>query len=157
MRELLRIKKGGYYTVEATFIITICIVVLMAILYTGLYVHDRLVTESVLQRQTTRWIHQTEDEKWDDSTFKKKLKKELKKKLFLFSLNYVDIEDGLTKKTVKVGCDLPVSIGFLKRVWGGKSGMKEESVRVAEIWPAKWKWDADAVRGKTDKEKGSYG
>ena len=155
MKEMLHIKKEGYYTVEATFIITIGIVVLVAVLYTGLYVHDRVVTESVLQRQTTRWIHQTEEKKWDEEVFKKKLKKELKKRLFIFSLQYVDVEDGLTKKTVKVGCHLPVSFGFLKRIWGGESGLKEETVRVAEIWPAKWKWDADAARGETDKKKGS--
>ena len=152
LTELFHRKKDGYYTVEATFIVTIAIVILMAVLYTGLYVHDRIVTEAVIQRQTTRWIHQTDDEKWSDATFKKKVKKELKNKLFLFSLKYVNIEDGLAKKTVKVGCKLPVSIGLLKRLWGGKGGLKEESVRVAEIWPAKWKWDADAARGESDKK-----
>ena len=157
MRELWLSKKDGYYTVEATFIVTFCIIVLMAILYTGLYVHDRVVTESTLQRQTTRWIHQTEEKKWDEEVFKMKLKKELKKRLFIFSLQYVDVEDGLAKKTVKVGCRLPISIGFLKRVLGDKSGIKEESVRVADIWPAKWKWDADAARGKSDKETGTNG
>ena len=150
MTGVLCRKKCGYFTVEATFIITFCIVVLMAVLYTGLYVHDRVVTEAVLQRQTTRWIHQTEEEKWSDEKFKKKVKKELKKKLFIFSLNTVSVEDGLEKKTVKVGCSIPVSFGFLKRIWGGDDGLKEESVRVAEIWPARWKWDADAMKGNKE-------
>ena len=44
-------EKGGYYTVEAVFIVTICIWVVMALLYSGLYVHDRMVAISEMNQK----------------------------------------------------------------------------------------------------------
>ena len=146
MRGLLFQKKEGYFTVEATFVVTICVVVLMAVLYTALYVHDRIVTEAVTQRQTAYWIHQRKEEMADDEEFAARLREELERKLFLFSLPQVHVEDGLTTKCVRVSYTLPVSLSFLKRIWGGRDGVREESVHVTDIRPAKWKWDADAVR-----------
>ena len=146
MQHLFTAKKSGYFTVEATFVVTICIVVLMAVLYTGFYVHDRVVTEAVMQRQTTYWIHQPEEKKWSVERYKKKLEKEINKRLFLLTLNRINVEDGLITKTISVDCSLPVSLSFIKRIWGGKSGTREETVKVMEIWPARWKWDADAAK-----------
>ena len=144
--RFFRMRRAGYYTVEATFIVTICIVILMAVLYTGLYVHDRVVTEAVLQRQTTYWIHQPEEKKWSKKLFIRKLKKEINKRLFLLKLNRINVDDGLVTKTVSAGYSLPVSLSFLNRIWGGKDGTREETVKVTEVWPAKWKWDADAAK-----------
>ena len=146
MQHLFTVKKSGYFTVEATFVVTICIVVLMAVLYTGFYVHDRVVTEAVMQRQTTYWIHQPEEKKWSVERYKKKLKKEISKRLFLLTLNRVNVEDGLITKTISADITLPVSLSFLKRIWGGRNGTREETVKVMEIWPARWKWDADAAK-----------
>ena len=141
-------KKDGYYTVEATFVMTICIVILMAVLYTGLYVHDRMVLETVSQRVTSRWIHMTDRKKWDENTFREKLNTELNNKLFLLPVHDIRVSNSLTSKKVSVRYSLPISLGFLKRIWGGETGEREETVHVPDIWPAKWKWDADAIKGK---------
>ncbi|MBO4395129.1 MAG: pilus assembly protein [Eubacterium sp.] len=145
MSRISPIKSGGYYTVEATFIMTVCIVVLMAIMYTGLYVHDRMIIETVSQRVTSRWIHMTDRKKWDENTFKEKLISELDQKLFVLPVHGVSVSGTITKK-ITVRYSVPISIGFLKRIWGGQTGEREETVSVPDIWPAKWKWDADEVR-----------
>ena len=152
MKSMLAKYGTGYYTVEATFIVTICVVILMAILYTGLYVHDRIIVETVASRQTSCWIHQDEDEKWSEDGFVGELKKDLAGKLFLFSVNHVGVDETLIIKTVNIRYGIPVSLGFLRRIWGGTDGSREESISVSEVRPAKWKWDADAVKGeKNDK------
>lgn len=150
MRMFFRREGGGYYTVEATFIVTICIVVLMAILYTGLYVHDRIMIETVAARYASYWIHQDEDEKWDEEQFVEELKGDLKKKLFLFTVHHIGVDETLILKTVNVRYDVPVSLGFLKRIWSGEDGSREESISFSEVRPAKWKWDADAIKGGND-------
>ena len=145
-------RRSGYYTVEATFIVTICIVILMAILYTGLYVHDRIIVETVASSQASYWIHQDEEEKWSEEEFVEELRTELKKKLFLFTVHHVGVDEALIIKTVNVRYQVPVSLGFLRRIWGGDDGSREESISVSEVRPAKWKWDADAIKGeKNDK------
>ncbi len=143
-------KTGGYYTVEATFVMTICIVVLMAVLYTGLYVHDRMIMETVTHRVTSAWIHMTEQKKWDESKFREKLTSELEKKLFILPVHGVSVSGELTSKKVCVRYSVPISIGFLKRIWGGSTGTREETVSIPDIWPAKWKWDADELKGKSE-------
>lgn len=154
MRSFLHKKGSGYYTVEATFIVTICIVILMAILYTGLYVHDRIIVETVTSRQASFWIHQDEDEKWSEEEFAEELRSELGSKLFLFMVHHVGVDEMLIMKTVNVRYDVPVSLGFLKRIWSGGDGSREESIRVSEVRPAKWKWDADAIKSMKSKEGG---
>ncbi len=154
MSSFLYKKGSGYYTVEATFIVTICIVILMAILYTGLYVHDRIIVETVTSRQASFWIHQDEDEKWSEEEFAEELRSELGSKLFLFTVHHVGVDEMLIMKTVNVRYDVPVSLGFLKRIWSGEDGSREESIRVSEVRPAKWKWDADAIKSMKSKEGG---
>ena len=139
-------KQNAYYTVEATFIVTISILLVMAVLYTGLYVHDRIVVETVTEQRTAIWEHQAEEKKDSESEFKNKLEEDLRNKLFLVSVSGINVEDGLASITVDVGYTLPVSLSFLKRIWADDSGMRTEAVKAARVWPAKWKWDADVIR-----------
>lgn len=143
------LKRGGaYYTVEATFIVTIGIVVLVAILYAGFYVHDRLELESITQEKTAAWVRMPEENRWSDGKFKKKLKKELKDHLYLLRVAGVSVSGKVMSKKVSVSFSLPISISFLKRVWGGDKGMRTEKVSVPLVSPLKWKWDADLVSSK---------
>ncbi|MBR6229053.1 MAG: hypothetical protein IKQ97_04890 [Eubacterium sp.] len=139
-------KKDAYFTVEATFVVTITMLLVVAVLYTGLYVHDRIITETVTERWTARWEHQTEEEKFSVGKFKKKLNKELSEKLFLVPIYGVDVEEKMTSLSICVRYGLPVSLSFLKRVWGGENGERKETVKATRIQPAKIKWDADAVK-----------
>ena len=138
--------KGAYYTVEATFVVTLTMILVVAVLYTGLYVHDRIITETVTERMTARWEHQSEEKRFSENEFVGKLKKELSRKLFLLPVHGVDVEEGLTSISVSVRYGLPVSLSFLKRLWGGEKGERCETVKAARICPAKWKWDSEAVR-----------
>ena len=146
-------KKGAYYTVEATFIVTITMILVVAVLYTGLYVHDRILAETVAERWTARWEHQKEEKKYTKEVFVSKLKKDLSGKLFLIPVHGIDVEEGLTSISVSVRYGLPVSLPFLKRLWGGEKGERTEEVKAARICPAKWKWDADAIKGNKGENK----
>ena len=127
---------------------TICIVILMAVLYTGLYVHDRMVLETVSERVTSRWVHMTDRKKWDEDKFKNKLAGELENKLFLLPVHDIRVSGEPVSKKVTIRYSLPVTLGFLKRIWGGETGEREETVIAPDIWPARWKWDADALKGE---------
>ena len=88
----------GYYTVEATFIVTICVWMLVALCYTGFYVHDELLLESEGNEQTAAWIAEgrKEREKWE-----KQLRSILQKKMFLLKISAVDAKKGLTDSFLK--------------------------------------------------------
>ena len=137
-------KSGGYYTVEATFIVTITIVVTVAVLYAGLYVHDRMVIESVSARWLMRWEHQTSDEKMSEEEFTGGLKADLEKFVFMLPVHDIDVDEGLLSADVTVSYGISLSFGFLNKIWGGTEGVREEDASVTTIWPAKLKWDAEA-------------
>ena len=46
----------GVYTVEAVFIMSICIWVMVALCYGGMYVHDIVVLESVTNEEVAAWL-----------------------------------------------------------------------------------------------------
>ena len=142
-------KSGGYYTVEATFIVTITIVLTVAVLYAGLYVHDQMVIESVSARWLMRWEHQTSDEKMSEEEFTEGLRADLEKSVFMLPVRGIDVDEGLLSADVTVSYGLSLSFGFLNRIWGGTDGVREEDASVTTIWPAKLKWDAEAG-GLTD-------
>ena len=136
---------GAYYTVEATFIVTITIVLTVAVLYAGLYVHDRMVIESVSARWLMRWENQTTEEKMSKEEFTEGLRSELDGSVFMLSVYDIDVDEDLMSADVAVSYGLSLSFGFLNRIWGGENGRRIESSSVSTIWPAKLKWDADAV------------
>ncbi|MBO6109125.1 MAG: hypothetical protein J6P16_06965 [Eubacterium sp.] len=146
INDKTRISQNGYYTVEATFIVTICITIIMAVLYTGLYVHDRMEIETISHRQLSRWVHMKEDKKYGEDEFVQRLRQDLDKHLFLLAVTGTEVSDSLISTEVRVRYSLPVTFSFLRRIWGGDDGEREEEAGVYNVYPARLKWDMDAIR-----------
>ena len=132
----------GYYTVEATFIVTICVWMLVALCYTGFYVHDELLLESEGNEQTAAWIAEggKEREKWE-----KQLRSTLQKKMFLLKISDVDAKKGLTGEKITVHYTLPVSWLKLKQMLSGKKSSLSYEVNQENVCAAKYKWDYQMI------------
>ena len=82
--------RAGYFTVEATFIMTICIWVIMALLYSGLYLHDRIVVRSELSGTLEKCFR--DGKKIFTTEGKADVEKTMKKKLFLMKIKKIHFE-----------------------------------------------------------------
>lgn len=136
---------AGYYTVEAVFVMMISLWVLMAMCYTGLYVHDRLLLESGINGQTVKWIYegQNRQEEWE-----KEIKKELQDKMFLFRISSVEAVKKTKSVTVKMYGTIPISQKLLSRVFNkSKDGILWQTQR-ENIWGAESCWNAEMIKGK---------
>ena len=134
---------GAYYTVEATFVVTICVFVLMAILYTGFYVHDKVVLGALPSGYLGLWSRSIEEERCDEGELEEIIEENLKSAFFLFRVGSVSVKSGLLENTVEVNYNYNISIGFLKKILSGKKNTVTYSCE--SINPAKLKWDAETI------------
>ena len=136
-------RRGGYYTVEAVFIVSICIWVLIALCYTGFYAHDSLLLESVGNEQTAAWIADgaKKQEKWQ-----KAAKKELQRKMFLFQIKSVKAKKGLIGINVKIDYSLPISWKKLKQMLSQEGSELVEEIERENVQAAKYLWDYELIQ-----------
>lgn len=137
-------KIRGVYTIEAVFVVSICIWVLIAVCYGGMYVHDRVVLETVTNEELAARLSgpdRKEEKKWCGE-----LKDKLQKKLFLFRILGVKEKSGMQSKKTEVRYSIPVSWNFLKKIFmGGKTELCFETVR-EDITPANYMWDSEIIK-----------
>lgn len=141
-----RMEKGGYYTVEAVFIVTICIWVVMALLYSGLYIHDRMVVVSEMNQKLAEKFQRGDGEaalEWQDEA-----RQSIAKKLMLMRIKKIKVKKGVLSAEMTVTYDLPVSLRGIKSLFSG--GRPNMSLAVARelVNPVKYKWDYDILKGK---------
>lgn len=129
--------KGGYYTVEAVFVMMICIWVVIALCVGGLYIHDRVVLVSETNEVLSECIE--EDEKYTASQVEERLRKQL----FFLHLEKVSAKDGLTGRKVTVKYTLFSYPVLLKKIWlEGKEHAEYTAVRTKRK-PTEYRWDAE--------------
>jgi hypothetical protein len=136
-------KLKGYYTVEATFVVSICVWILVALCYSGLYLHDNLLLESETCEQTMAWLSDGGKKK---EIWQKNVKKRLQKKLFLMRVSAVKAESGLTDEIVSVTYKLPISWKKLKQMLTGNKQTLTCQVSTVRACAANYKWDYDVVK-----------
>lgn len=129
--------REGYYTVEATFIVSICVWLMIALCYGGFYVHDKLLLGSEVNDNAFSWISLggKNKGKWEKSE-----KKNLQNKMFLFRIKRVNVKNGLTSKKIKVTYTVPISSKNIRNLFTEK---KNEMIYETEreiINPAEYKW-----------------
>lgn len=138
-------KVQGIYTVEAVFVMSICIWVLMAICYGGLYVHDMVVMESFTNEEAAAWLSRpdpAEKKQWCET-----MKKELDSRTFLIRIRSIKTKSVLQTKKVQVYFSVPVSQTLLKKIFmEGKSELLYETAR-EDTQPAQSMWNRDVVKG----------
>lgn len=138
--------KKAYYTVEATFVVSICVWVLFALIYGGFYIHDRVILGSVTNEMTfSRFQNGQESvtEKWQ-----LQVKKELEGRLFLMQIKEVKGEKGLMTVKMQVRYGLPISLDKIRKILsGGSEGTTFVTTREL-VQPTVYKWDYDLLKEK---------
>lgn len=129
----------GSYTLESVFVMTICTWILMAILYCGLYVHDKIVLSSTVNEVTMSWLDSYG--KIDELEWKKNLEDRLSQQLFLLKISSISQKRGLGGKTVRVRYELPISWTFLRGVLSGGEPKPTYETARESCEPVKYMWD----------------
>lgn len=133
----------GVYTVEAVFVMSISIWILVGICYGGMYVHDRIVLESVTNGEASAWLSQADS--GETKTWCENLRKTLDGKMFLVQVRNVKSSTVLGGKKIQICYVLPVSWNLLKKIlMQGRAELVYETVR-EDIVPAKYMWDSEVV------------
>lgn len=134
-------KKAGYYTVEATFIMAICTWIIVALCYSGLFIHDRIVIQTEANKDTVRWLSQEDSVSAKD--WEKKMKKQWDRQLWLMKVKSVKAANYLFYEKVTITCELSLSFPLLKRILTQNKNQIEEKVEREIVVPAKYKWDVE--------------
>ena len=131
--------KSGYYTVEATFVMTICICVLMSLFYSGLYIHDRTLVRSEMNQSLADHFQKGGEA---TSEWRAKVKESIVQKLFLMKVQKLEVSKGLASVDMTLTYELPISIRRIQNIFtGGKSSVSLTVTREI-VKPAEYKWDA---------------
>lgn len=129
--------EDAYYTVEAVFIVSICVWILIALCYGGFYVHDRLLLASELNEQTAEWIcsgAEKTDEWCEDR------KNGIQKKLFLFQITSIRVKNELAARNIQVTYTVPISWSTMKKLFTGKSSSVTYETEREMVQPADYMW-----------------
>lgn len=138
--------KKAYYTVEATFVVSICVWVLFALVYGGFYIHDRVLLGSLTNEMTSSRFQNGREsvtEKWE-----LQVKSELERQLFLMQIQEVKGKKGLLTVQIQVRYRLPISLNKIKKILsGGSEGTTFVTTREL-VRPVENKWDFDLLKDK---------
>lgn len=138
--------KKAYYTVEATFVVSICVWVLFALIYSGFYIHDRVILGSVTNEMTSSRFQNGRESvtgKWE-----LQIKGELERRLFLMQIKEVKGEKGLMTVTLQVRYGLPISLDKIRKILSGGSGGTTFVTTRELVRPVEYKWDYDLLKNK---------
>lgn len=138
--------KDASYTVEAVFVISVCIWVLLALLYGSFFIHDRAILGSVTNELTAEEFLRADTavtEGWQQN-----VREKLEKKLFLMRINKVEAKKGVASVKIQVRYRLPVSIRNIKALFSESEG-EELFVTTKELTrPVEYKWDYRLLKEK---------
>ena len=134
----------GSYTVEAVFVMTISLWILLAILYSGMYLHDRIVLATITNERTALWLDHVDtisEKKW-----KKDMTEILDKQLFLIRVNEISQKKGVNCRRVKVRYNLPISWAFLRNILSGGKAQSIYKTTREDIRAVRYMWDMDIIK-----------
>lgn len=134
-------KKAGYYTVEATFIMSVCVWIIVALCYGGFYVHDRIVLESQTNEETAQWL--AAENPLSSSSWEKEMKKQWDRQLLLMNIQSVKANNKIMYEKVTVTCELAISFPLLKKILTKNKNQVLQVITREMVVPAKYKWDME--------------
>ena len=137
-------KRSGYYTVEAAFIMTICLWVVMALCYSGLYIHDQMMVKSEMREILAEHFEKAEEQA--SVTCEKEGKEFLKNHLFLARILKVKVKKKVRTAEMTLQYELPISLKRLKNIFLKGQNIGFLTVSYELVQPANYKWDYDIPR-----------
>jgi len=137
--------KNANYTVEAVFVISICIWVLFALMYGSFYIHDNVILASLTREKIAE--HYEREEGQITAEWENEIKKDLGKHLFLMRIEKVKAKKMPTEVKLQVEYALPVSVSGIRALFSKET--KNIFTTSGEcVNPMEYKWDADLLRDK---------
>lgn len=138
--------KKAYYTVEAAFVVSICVWLLFALIYGGFYIHDRVILGSVTNEMISSRFQNGREavtEEWE-----RNVKHELQRQLFLMQIKEVKGDKGLLDVKMQIHYSLPISLDRIRKIFlGGSKNAVFETAREL-VKPMEYKWDYDLLKKK---------
>lgn len=138
--------KKAYYTVEAAFVVSICVWLLFALIYGGFYIHDRVILGSVTNEMTSSRFQNGREavtEEWE-----RNVKHELQRQLFLMQIKEVKGDKGLLDVKMQIHYSLPISLDRIRKIFLGDSKNAVFETARELVKPMEYKWDYDLMKKK---------
>lgn len=111
-------QKKASFTVEAVFVMTITIWILLGMCYLTLYVHDKTVVCSLLHNFIQIQTERGQTEKAAEMS--SQLKEELETDLFISDIKWVKVEKEFLALRAEVSCQAEVHVPFIKMMLSSK-------------------------------------
>ena len=138
-------KKAGY-TVEAVFVFSICLWVLLALIYGSFYIHDRMIVGSVTGEMAAERFQR--GEKDISAQWEKEVKQKLSDALYLMRIQKVEAKRRLSSIEIEVKYEIPISISGIKSLFTDKNTRDIFVIQKELPKPMEYKWDADLLKEK---------
>lgn len=136
---------GAYFTVEATFVVTISIWIILGIVYLSLFTHDYCVIYSITENTLSEMTNN--GKKYEKSKIEGEIRNKLGSKMMITQVDHVWVEEKLRAIKVEVGYAMNVKLPFVRELVEKIRDTKMEVERHV-ICPAKDRWNSEIVKGK---------
>lgn len=136
-------KQTASFTVEAVFIMSITIWILLSICYLSMYAHDQTAIYSLGESFLERTVENGKE--WKEGETASGLRQYLQEHLMISQIKEVSVR----KKVLSVEADVlfcvDIHVSFLKRMLTGENG-KQVYLSHEKIFPPYYMWDSEVVR-----------
>ncbi len=136
-------RKKASFTVEAVFIMSITIWVLISICYLSMYAHDQTAIYSLGESFLEETVENGKE--WKETETASALRKYVEEHLMISRIGKVSVK----KKILSVEADIlfyvNIRIPFLKRMLTGENG-KQIHLSHEKIFPPYYMWDSEVGR-----------
>ncbi len=136
------VKRKGSYTVEAVFVMTISVFVILSLCYAAMFMHDKAVVLSA--------SHYVLEKEPEDDQSGKEINGELAGKLFLIRIHHAEIKNRIFSKKITVDYSLSLSFPMLKRALLGDDETAQIITEQGKADPTALMWDAAIGKGDSD-------
>ena len=131
------------FTVEAVFVMSITIWIIMAICYLALYSHDNAVMYSLAEHYVEQAVE--DGKEWKESELQSGLKKYLQKHVMISQIDRVSVNRQVLSVKAEIAYHVNVEMPFIKTVLSGGHGATV-CVFSKVLFPPYYMWDAEEIK-----------
>ncbi len=132
--------RRGSFTVEATFVVSLCIWIVLLICYIAMYAHDCTAMYSLGKHYLEEAFENGKVPSEEHAS--EKLQKYLQKHVMICKVRDVAVEKKLLSVEAKFTYEAKVSVPFIRHLLTGESG-KSMTLTRGDFSPAQRMWDKE--------------
>lgn len=136
------VKCRGSYTVEATFIVTISLFVIMSVCYAAMFVHDKAAVLSCGRYQAE--YHLQDGKVPGKELLESDIQRSLQGKLFIIHIQSVTVKKQVLQYKITINYTLSLSVPVLKQILLGSRESKAFILEHGYFRPSLAMWDVAA-------------